>query len=61
MTIREAITVLREMQLWRRAEGKYDCDGPTEMPHSPRVFGEAIDVAIERMENEVKGSLVGEC
>jgi len=54
MTIRYAITILREMQRWRRGEGPYDKDEPTTMPYSPKEFGEAIDVAIERMENEIK-------
>jgi len=49
MTIREATTILCEMQLWRRAEGKYDIDAPTLMPYSPKQFGEAIDIAIKLM------------
>lgn len=43
-----AITILKEMNLWRRGEGKYD--GVKPMPYSPEEFGEAIDFAIKYME-----------
>lgn len=39
MTIKETIKVLHDSQKWRRG-------AKIEMPHSPKVFGEAIDNAI---------------
>lgn len=46
MTKPEALNILTEMQLWRRGLPPYD-DTPCEMPHSPKKWGEAVDIAIE--------------
>ena len=46
------IEIVREMQLWRRAQGKYGKDKITgeipycEMPYSPSQYGEAIDAVL---------------
>lgn len=42
MTRKEAIKVLHDTQKWRR--GKSDSK-----PHTPKVFGEAIDMAIREL------------
>lgn len=42
MTRKEAIKVLHDTQKWRR--GKSDSK-----PHTPKVFGEAIDIAIREL------------
>lgn len=41
------IEIVKEMQLWRRGEGKYGRDEwLVEMPYSPEQFGEAIDAVL---------------
>ena len=41
------IEIVREMQLWRRAQGKYGLDEyPGGMPYSPIQYGEAIDAVL---------------
>jgi hypothetical protein len=42
MDIKTAIKVLHDTQKWRRGYGD-------EMPHTPKVFGEAIDIAIRNL------------
>ena len=42
MDIKTAIKVLHDTQKWRRGYGD-------EMPHTPKVFGEAIDIAIREL------------
>ena len=42
MDIKTAIKVLHDTQKWRRGKGDT-------MPHSPKVFGEAIDMAIREL------------
>ena len=42
MTRKEAIKVLHDTQIWRRGRGD-------SMPHTPKVFGEAIDIAIREL------------
>ena len=42
MDIKTAIKVLHDTQKWRRGKGDT-------MPHSPKVFGEAIDIAIREL------------
>ena len=45
------IEIVREMQLWRRAQGKYGLDEyPPGMPFSPRQYGEAIDSVLRDAE-----------
>lgn len=55
MTAREALTILREMQLWRRGqEPYYDGEDPETwkpQPYGPTEYGEAIDVGIEAIEH----------
>lgn len=50
MTVREARSILCEMQKWRRGLPPYDGDTSETyrpMPHTPEEFGKAIDTAIE--------------
>ena len=55
MTIEEAYEVLREFQMWRRAEGKYHWSRtPEPLPYSANKVGMALDVAIETLEKEVE-------
>ena len=58
MTPKEAYEVLREFQMWRRAEGKYKwIETPAEnepLPYSPREVGVALDVAIVTLGKEVE-------
>lgn len=42
MTRKEAIKVLHDTQIWRRGKD-------ISMPHTPKVFGEAIDIAIREL------------
>lgn len=61
LTIREAITILTEFNKWRRGEHPYDGETPETYrgcPYLPKEIGEAIDVAIERMNNEVEKSII---
>ena len=45
------IEIVREMQLWRRAQGKYGLDDyPPGMPFSPRQYGVAIDAVLRDAE-----------
>ena len=45
------IEIVREMQLWRRAQGKYGLDDyPPGMPFSPRQYGEALDAVLRDAE-----------
>lgn len=45
------IEIVREMQLWRRAQGKYGLDDyPPGMPFSPREYGEALDAVLRDAE-----------
>lgn len=54
MTKKEAHEVLREFQMWRRAEGTYKwVTTPTAFPYSARTVGIALDVAIETLKKEV--------
>lgn len=53
MTLREAITVCKEMQMWRRRQGKYD-GVDYSMPYTGKVYGEAIDVLISLAERQVE-------
>lgn len=57
MTKKEAYEVLREFQMWRRGEGKYEWrETPSEnepLPYSPKTVGAALDVAIETLWEEV--------
>lgn len=60
MTVREAKTILTEMQKWRRGEAPYDGETPEdhrEMPYSPKEFGQAIDVGIEALNFWIATSL----
>lgn len=51
MTPAEAARILREHNLWRRYNGDpFADDAPA--AQDPRLIGEAIDVAIERLEGE---------
>ena len=43
---KQVIEILTEMQKWRRGVAPYDVFGVSP-PHSPRMFGEAIDYAID--------------
>ena len=53
MTNQQALAILCEMQKWRRALPPYDGEEPKRMPYTPQEFGEAIDIAIEALnENE---------
>lgn len=56
MDNKKAITILSEMQKWRRAEPPYDYDGEDPhkyrgIPYTPKEFGEAIDHAINILSN----------
>lgn len=46
MTSKETLSILQEMQKWRRGEKPYDGDVPREIPYSPKEFGQAIDCCI---------------
>lgn len=50
MTLLQAITVCKEMQMWRISEPPYD--RPETMPYTPDCFGEAIDVLIDLAERQ---------
>lgn len=55
MTPKEAYEVLREFQMWRRAEGKYKwSEIPEALPYSAKEVGVALDVAIEMLKKEVE-------
>ena len=56
MTPKEAYEVLREFQMWRRAEGKYriQWNKPLPFPYSHQEVGIALDVAIETLKKEVE-------
>lgn len=56
MDNKEALGILKEMQLWRRAEGPYSDSNPDTfrgMPYTSEEFGEAIDVAISLLQQQV--------
>lgn len=44
MTMSTPIEIVREMQLWRRSQGKYDT--PCTMPFGPIEFGHALDAVL---------------
>lgn len=50
MTRVEAVKVLKAHQDWRRHEG----DTPEPMPYSPKAVGEAIDVAIVSLLDQIR-------
>lgn len=57
MTDKEAKKILLEMQKWRRGEAPYDGETPEEhrdMPYSPEVYGQAIDVAISALDKRIQ-------
>lgn len=61
MTLRESLTILTEMQKWRRGLPPYDGETPEEhrdMPYTPKEFGQAIDVGIEAIEHWLESSNV---
>lgn len=47
MNIYEAIKVCEDIQAWRRGNGN-------EQPHSPKVYGEALDVLIQSAKERIK-------
>lgn len=49
MKTRKAITILREMNKWRRSEPPYE--EANTMPYTPEQYGKAVDHAIEVMED----------
>lgn len=51
MTTEQAITILQEMQIWRKGQPPYDAPG-AKMPYSPADFGKAIDMAIEALKQK---------
>lgn len=52
MSNQEALEILTEMQKWRRGEYEYGNDGEYHtMPYKPKVYGEALDVAIEALKH----------
>lgn len=53
MTPKEAYEALRELQMWRRAEGVYE-SVYNEFPYTPKEVGIALDVAIETLKKEVE-------
>lgn len=53
MTTQESITILTEINKWRREQPPYNTYEVSKMPYTPKEFGEAIDTAIKIMRNEV--------
>ena len=53
MTPKETYEVLREFNLWRRGEGKYE-GFYQKFPYTPKEIGIALDVAIEKLKKEVE-------
>lgn len=51
MTLQEAIVICKEMQKWRRGEGKYSTEEPHPLPYSPKTYGEALDKLIKFTES----------
>lgn len=56
MDNKQALTILTEMQKWRRAQPPYDYDGDDPMkyrgePYDPKTYGEALDHAIKVLSN----------
>lgn len=49
MTTTQAADILAAHNRWRRHDGEYDSDEVFEMPHPPKVVGEAIDNAVTRL------------
>lgn len=54
MTLLHAINVCKEMQMWRRSEGKYDGGVPVGIPYTPKEYGEALDVLIHLAERQLE-------
>ena len=52
MMPKEAYEVLREFQMWGRAEGKYE-SFYNKLPYTPKEIGIALDVAIVTLKKEV--------
>jgi len=50
MTNQQALTILVEMQKWRRGDSPYDEWGKG-MPYTPYEFGLAIDYCIETLKH----------
>ena len=58
MNIITSIKIIKEMQKWRRSEGKYGKDEPMEMPFSPSVYGRALDSLINFAEQTISKDLL---
>lgn len=52
--IQEALNIVKEMQKWRRGEKPYDTHTMSEMPYTPFVYGQALDVLINFTEEQMK-------
>lgn len=50
MKAKEALTILTEIQKWRRAEPPYN--EPNTMPFTPEQYGKALDVAINKLKED---------
>lgn len=59
MTLREARTILLEMNKWRRGEPPYDGETPEEhrdMPYTPEQFGKAIEIGVYAIDEWIETS-----
>lgn len=53
MNIEQCITILTQLNKWRRGDKPYE-NGGEELPYSGKELGEAIDFAIEEL-HRLKG------
>lgn len=60
MKLKQATSICKEMQKWRRGEGIYDGESPAPMPYTPETYGIALDKLIEHAEYKVD-PMLAEC